>query len=115
MNKKILKKILVILIILVAFILRVYRLGEIPRGINVDEAGMAYDAFSILHFRVDRYLNKLPVYFINFGGGQSVLYGYLTAIFIAIFRFTLKTFRLAQVIVSMVAIMLLYFYFFLTL
>ena len=111
MNKKILKKILVILIILVAFILRVYRLGEIPRGINVDEAGMAYDAFSILHFRVDRYLNKLPVYFINFGGGQSVLYGYLTAIFIAIFGFTLKTFRLAQVIVSMVAIILLYFMF----
>ena len=105
------KKILVILIILVAFILRVYRLGEIPRGINVDEAGMAYDAFSILHFRVDRYLNKLPVYFINFGGGQSILYGYLTAIFIAIFGFTLKTFRLAQVIVSMVAIILLYFMF----
>ena len=114
MNKKaltVLKKILIIAIILVAFALRIYKLGEIPHGINVDEAGMAYDSFCLLHFRVDRNLNRLPVYFINFGGGQSVLYGYLTTIFIAIFGFTLKAFRYTQVLVSMIAIILCFFMF----
>lgn len=61
-----------IIIFIIAIFLRTYKLESIPSGINVDEAGMAYDAFCIANFRVDRALNKLPVYFVNFGGGQSV-------------------------------------------
>ncbi len=71
-----------IVIFIVAVFLRVYKLENIPSGVNVDEAGMAYDAFCLSKFMVDRALNKFPVYFINFGGGQSILYGYVTAIFI---------------------------------
>ena len=77
----------ILLIMLLAIFLRSYKLEQIPDGINVDEAGMAYDAFCLANFRVDRALNKLPVYFVNFGGGQSVLYGYITAIFIKLFGF----------------------------
>ena len=111
MNKKVINSIVIVLIFIMAFGLRIYRLGEIPHGINIDEAGMAYDAFCLLHFRVDRSLNQLPVYFVNFGGGQSVLYGYLTSICIAIFGFTLKSFRLTQVIISMIACIVGYFMF----
>ncbi len=70
MNKKVINSIVIVLIFIMAFGLRIYKLGEIPHGINIDEAGMAYDAFCLLHFRVDRSLNQLPVYFVNFGGGQ---------------------------------------------
>ena len=62
-----------IIIFIIAIFLRTYKLESIPSGVNVDEAGMAYDAFCIANFRVDRALNKLPVYFVNFVGGQSVL------------------------------------------
>lgn len=74
-------KIFVIIFIIFAFIL-LYKLGSVPRGIHVDEAGMAFDAISIAQNGTDRYLNKLPVYLINFGGGQSALYAYLTSIFV---------------------------------
>ncbi len=45
-----------------------YKLGEVPYGLHVDEAGMAYDAISISKYGIDRYLNKFPVYLINYGG-----------------------------------------------
>ena len=66
-----------VLIISIACFVRIYKIEEIPAGIHVDEAGMAYDAFCISIFGVDRALNHLPVYFINFGGGQSALYTYI--------------------------------------
>lgn len=59
---------------------RLFMLGEVPRGIHVDEAGMAYDAFCLARYGVDRYLYRFPVYFNNYFGGQSVLYGYLCAL-----------------------------------
>ncbi len=61
-----------------------YRLSTIPHGVNVDELGMGYDAWSLAHYGVDRFLFSYPVYFNNYGGGQSVLYGYLTAVLVAI-------------------------------
>ena len=64
---------------LLAVFMHFYKLGSVPYGLHIDEAGMAYDAFCLANYSVDRYLNHLPVYLTNFGGGQSALYGYLTA------------------------------------
>ena len=61
------KVIVFILFIFTAFT-SVFKLGEVPYGLHVDEAGMAYDAISILKYNVDRYLNKFPIYLINYGG-----------------------------------------------
>lgn len=72
-------------IFLLALFLRVYRLGELPYGLNVDEAGMGYDAFSLAHWGMDRYFKIRPVYFINYGSGQSVLYGYCCAVLMKFF------------------------------
>lgn len=99
----------IIFIMLLAIFLRSYKIEQIPNGVNVDEAGMAYDAFCLANFRVDRALNKLPVYFVNFGGGQSVLYGYITAIFIKLFGFRLFSMRILAVIFNSIAILLCYF------
>lgn len=99
----------IVLILALSVFLRSYKLEQIPDGVNVDEAGMAYDAFCLANFRVDRALNRLPVYFVNFGGGQSVLYGYITAIFIKLFGFKLLSMRLSAVIFNSVAILLCYF------
>lgn len=99
----------IIFIMLLAIFLRLYKIEQIPNGVNVDEAGMAYDAFCLANFRVDRALNKLPVYFVNFGGGQSILYGYITAIFIKLFGFRLFSMRILAVIFNSIAILLCYF------
>lgn len=95
---------LVIVLLLCAMFLRVYRLGEIPRGLHVDEAGVAYDAWSISQFGIDRYLKSYPVYLTNFGGGQSVLYCYLLATIYKIgAEVSPMIIRLPGVIMSMLA------------
>lgn len=83
--------------------LLLYELGDIPNGIHVDEAGSFYDAMSMMFFGVDRYLYHNPVYLINFGGGQSVLYVYLASFFFRIFGISLWSFRLVSVVVSLIA------------
>ena len=102
-------KIIFGVILLVAIFIRIYKLEEIPHGIHVDEAGMAYDAYCLANYGTDRYLNHLPVYLINFGGGQSALYAYLASILIKIFGFSIFIIRMPAVILGIIAIILSYF------
>lgn len=79
---------------------RLFLLDQVPFGLHVDEAGMAYDAYSLAHFGVDRYLNSYPVYLINFGGGQSALYAYSVALLLRFFDYSTFIIRLPGVILS---------------
>lgn len=88
-------------IFLLALFLRIYKLGELPFGMNVDEAGMGYDAYSIAHWGMDRYYKFYPLYFINYGGGQSVLYGYLCAFLMKFFEPSLILLRMPAVVLGM--------------
>ncbi len=111
-KEKILSKkeiIIFAVIILIALFSRGYKLNSLPVGIHVDEAGMAYDAFCLATNGTDRWLNRFPVYLENFGGGQSALYAYLAAIFIKIFGLNMISIRLPAFILSIVAIVLVYF------
>ena len=63
--------------ILIIILMHSILLDKLPRGLNVDEVGSAYDAYSLLHFGVDRWLKSWPVYFINYVDGQNALYAYL--------------------------------------
>ena len=92
--------IILVLILLVGIITRVFKFGEIPIGINVDEAGIMYDAYCIANYGTDRFNNSFPVYMINFGGGQSALYTYIAAIFIKIFGFSLTVVRIPALFFS---------------
>lgn len=85
-----------------------YKIGSIPQGLHVDEAGALYDAICISKYGVDRYLYKLPVYLINFGGGQSALYAYLVAIMIKVFDISIITLRLPSAILSLISCICLY-------
>ena len=76
------KEIVYCVMFAVALFMHFYKLADVPYGLHIDEAGMAYDAFCLANYSVDRYLNHLPVYLINFGGGQSALNAYLVAILI---------------------------------
>lgn len=91
---------ILIIIMLVGIITRIIGFGEIPIGINVDEAGTMYDAYSIATYGTDRFNNSYPVYMINYGGGQSALYTYLAAILIKLFGFNLTVVRLPALIFS---------------
>ena len=91
-----------VLSVLFIFLLT-YKLTEIPIPYHVDEAGMAYDAVNIVRYHYDRYFNRFPVYFINFGSGQSALYIYLTAILIKLFGYSILTVRIPAVLLSVIS------------
>lgn len=71
-----------------------FQLGSLPASLNIDEVAMAYDAFLLTTTGADRYGNFLPVYFINFGGGQSVLMGYCVAALMKLFGISTFIIRL---------------------
>lgn len=95
-------------IFIVAVLTLVVNLDKTPQGLHVDEGGAFYDAICLSKYGVDRYLNKLPVYLINFGGGQSALYAYLAALMMKLFGVSIFVFRMPSVILSLIAMIVLY-------
>lgn len=91
-----------VLFCLFAFLL-FYKVDEIPIAYHADEAGMAYDAKSLADYGVDRFLYHNPVYLINFGGGQSVLYAYLAAFCIRIFGYSVISVRIPAILLSILS------------
>lgn len=101
------KKILLVFLLLI-FITRIYKFGEIPNFIGVDEAGAAYDAYCLSKYGVDRYLNSFPLYLINFGGGQSALYAYATIPFIKLIGANIIAYRLPELLFFLMGIVVCY-------
>ena len=56
-DKTIYRVVIAALFALILF-LHIYRLDELPRGLEVDELGMAYDSWCIGNFGTDRYLKS---------------------------------------------------------
>ncbi len=75
---------LAVVLLLLFIPIHLYALGELPFGLYVDEVGMAYDAWCLANYGVDRYLKPFPVYLTNYGGGQSAMYAWLAAGLIAL-------------------------------
>ena len=93
-----------IIVLLFCFILflHIYRLDQIPRGMEIDEVGMAYDSWCIGNFGVDRYLNSFPVYLTNYGAGQSIMYCYLAVPFMKNGGFNVLAARMPGMIFSLI-------------
>lgn len=102
-------KLVYLILFLVVIITSIYKLGKIPNLINADEAGMGYDALSISNYGVDRYLNRFPLYLMNFGSGQSVMLAYLSVLFIKIFGMNLVSIRIPTVLLRIFSFIACYF------
>lgn len=100
---KIIYNFLVIVLFCLSGFLMLYKLGDIPKGIHVDEAGSYYDAMCLVRYGVDRFLYHNPVYFINYGGGMNVMYTYLATISFKLFGNSIWSFRLVAVFVSFIS------------
>lgn len=76
---------IIILLLAAGIFVRGYMLGDVPGGINQDEAFGAYEAYSILRYGVDSSGYVFPVYLNTWGSGMSALNSYLMMPFIAVF------------------------------
>ncbi|KKS86137.1 MAG: hypothetical protein UV59_C0002G0012 [Candidatus Gottesmanbacteria bacterium GW2011_GWA1_43_11] len=72
-------------ILLIASVLRFYRLGTVPVSLYWDEAAIAYNAYSILTTGKDEYGTPLPLLFRSFDDYKTPGIIYLTTIPIALF------------------------------
>lgn len=98
-------KVMLCMIFGVFLITRLWRIGIIPYGLHIDEASMAYSAWCLSRYGVDRYLDSWPLYFRNFGGGQSPLYAYLLAGLFKVFGFHLVLIRIPAIFFSFLTLL----------
>lgn len=94
-------KLALLLIFLLALVLRLYHLNQVPPGFWFDESSFAYSAYSILKTGKDEFGQTLPVAFQAFGEYKMALYGYWLVPFITIFGLNVFSVRLASVVLSL--------------
>lgn len=102
-------QILFFLIMAFAAAVRLVFFGSHPAGLNQDEASIGYEAWSVLHYGIDRNGLSVPVHFIAWGSGQNALYAYLSMPFIALFGLNVVTTRIVNLIFSLVSVAVIYF------
>ena len=113
--KSLLKKLLVnkthlllIIILSFAFIIRIYKLADIPTGFSFDEASIGYNAYTILTTGQDEFGKFMPVYFKSFGEYKNPIQIYSTVPIIAVFHLNEFAVRLTSVLYGVASIWAIY-------
>ena len=99
----------VVLLMVFALSIRLWRFGEIPGGMNQDGAMAAVDAMALSKYGTDRFGMFLPVHLTAWGYGQmSSLLSYSMVPFFWLFGMSAVTARLPVLIFSMIGLAALY-------
>lgn len=98
------KNLLLILIILVALGLRLYRVSDTPPALNWDEISHGYNAFSILKTGRDEWGKQLPLIFRAYGDYKLPVYIYLTSVSVAAFGLNAFSVRLVSVLAGVMLV-----------
>lgn len=96
------------IILLIASVLRLWNLQNIPPHLRNDEAALGYNAYSILETGKDEHGEFLPIIFQSFGDWKMGLYVYLTIPFIAILGLNELAVRLPSALAGILAVLLIY-------
>lgn len=109
--KKLFKKewFILLLIFLLAFFLRGFRLTQSPPSLDWDEVAIGWNAKTIFHTRRDEFGTRLPLAFRSFGDYKSPLLIYLTAPMVGIFGLNEWAVRLPTVVIGSLTILVFYF------
>ncbi|MFF2482716.1 ArnT family glycosyltransferase [Paenibacillus sp. NPDC058071] len=99
---------LVAVLFVLGILFRVVAIASLPPGLNQDEASVGYDAYSILHYGIDRNGSFLPIHLIAWGSGQNALYAYLSMPFIFIFGLNEFSVRIVSALAGAVTMFLFY-------
>ncbi len=95
-------------ILVLAAILRLWNLADVPPSLTPDEASLGYNAYTILHTGKDMWGSPLPVIFKSFGDYTPGLYVYLTVPFVALFGLNEWSVRLPNALMGILVVWLMY-------
>lgn len=102
------KRILLLLILVLAAALRTYRINTVPPSLSLDEVSIGYNAYSILRTGRDEYGNFMPLLLRAYDDFRPALYVYTVVPFTAIFGLTPVAVRLPSLILSVITVYLTY-------
>lgn len=100
-------KLFLIITILIAFLIRIYQVGNYP-SLLWDEAALGYNAYSIIQTGKDEYGQILPIIFKSFGDYKPGFYVYLSIPFIKFFGLNQLSVRLPSIILGSLLPFLIY-------
>ncbi len=102
-------KLILFFVILIAAVLRLWQLGNIPVSLDWDEAALGYNAYSILQTGRDEYGEFLPLTIRSFGDFKPALYVYFIIPLIALFGLSDIAVRLPSALLGITAVIATYF------
>lgn len=108
MKKKYLWIVLVAIVILAA-VLRLWQLGNIPPSPDWDEAAIGYDAYSIIHTGSDQFGKYLPVVLRSLDDYKPAFYAYLTIPSILVFGLNVFAVRLPSAIFGILSVLAVFY------
>lgn len=103
------RNLLVILVLLLAFTLRIVFLSSYPCGFTADEASQGYTAYSILKTGKDEWGDKFPIFPRSFGDFKPPLYTYLSIPSITAFGLNEFAVRLPSAVFGSLAVLVTFF------
>jgi 4-amino-4-deoxy-L-arabinose transferase-like glycosyltransferase len=95
-------------ILVLAAVLRLWNLSNVPSHLTPDEAALGYNAYSILETGRDEYGQLFPIIFKSFGDYKPGLYIYLTVPSVAVFGLNEFAVRFPSALAGIMAVWLIY-------
>ena len=101
--------IILLAIVALALFLRLFRLSDVPPGVNRDEASIGFTAYSLLQTGRDEYGRSWPISFQSFGDWKLPLYIYTTVPLIATLGMSELAVRLPSAVAGVLTVIVTYF------
>jgi len=99
---------ILVLILIVAAFLRLFKLGSFPVSLTWDETALGYNAFSLLKTGRDEYGKLLPLVLKSFGDYKPALYSYLAIPSVLVFGLSEFAVRLPSALFGILSVFLVY-------
>lgn len=109
MKNKWLTKILLVIILILAFGLRIYKLSGIPPSLSWDEAAVGVNSAMIADYGRDEYGEFLPLYFKSFGDDKHPVHIYFTVLSVKMLGLNEFAVRLPSALFGVLNVLLIFF------
>ncbi len=100
---------LLIFLLILSFVLRVYRLDSVPPSLNWDEVDAGYNAYTIAHWGKDEWGQFLPLVFTSFRDDKHPVHIYITALFVGLFGLSDFTTRLPSALIGILSVFVIFY------
>lgn len=102
-------KIIFFCIILLAAVLRIYKIDQIPPSISWDEAAVGYNAYTIANWGKDEWGNTFPLTFTSFRDDKHPVHVYFTALSVKVLGLSDFSTRIPSAIFGILSVIFIFY------